>query len=77
MKNIILSKLSSKRGQVSMEFAILIGAAIAVAAIAGFYYTKHTQSSTKLARDSTSNAQSKIANKNVEYVDSVEALLEK
>jgi len=60
-----------------MEFAILVGAAIAVAAIAGFYYTKHTQNNAKVTKDSTAETQSKIANKNVKYVDDVEAVLEK
>ena len=35
----ILEKLTSKKGQVSMEIGILVAAAVAVAAIAAYYYT--------------------------------------
>ncbi len=73
MKRII----TSKRGQISMEFAVLIGAAVAVAAIAGFYYVKHTQNNVKVVKDSTSKTQSKLANKNTEYIDNVKEVLEK
>ena len=72
-----MKKIISKKGQISMEFAILAGAAIAVASIAGFYYMKHTQNSVKIAGDSTAETQSKVANKNIEYINDVEAALEK
>ena len=34
----IVEKLISKRGQISMELSILVAAAVAVAAIAAYYY---------------------------------------
>ncbi|MCQ6254657.1 class III signal peptide-containing protein [Methanocaldococcus sp.] len=39
----ILKKLLSKKGQLSMEVGILIAAAVAVAAIAAYFYVKNVQ----------------------------------
>jgi len=39
----MLKKLCSKKGQVSMEIGILAGAAVAVAAIASYYYAKNVK----------------------------------
>ncbi|WP_456419557.1 class III signal peptide-containing protein, partial [Methanocaldococcus infernus] len=41
----MIKKLLSKRGQISMELSILIAAAVAVAAIASFYYIKNVRDS--------------------------------
>ena len=41
----IIEKLISKRGQISMELGILVAAAVAVAAIAAFYYISNVKNS--------------------------------
>ncbi|ABR54890.1 conserved hypothetical protein [Methanococcus vannielii SB] len=40
-----LEKLSSNKGQVSMEIGILVAAAVAVAAIAAYFYAKNVRES--------------------------------
>ena len=45
----IMEKLLSKRGQVSMEIGILVAAAIAVAAIAAYFYVVNIQQSASRA----------------------------
>ncbi|WP_456418611.1 class III signal peptide-containing protein, partial [Methanocaldococcus infernus] len=50
---IMIKKLLSKRGQISMELSILIAAAVAVAAIASFYYIKNVRDS--MSRIETTN----------------------
>ncbi|ADG13022.1 Protein of unknown function DUF361 [Methanocaldococcus infernus ME] len=49
----MIKKLLSKRGQISMELSILIAAAVAVAAIASFYYIKNVRDS--MSRIETTN----------------------
>ncbi|BAP62035.1 hypothetical protein MMKA1_19180 [Methanococcus maripaludis KA1] len=39
-----LEKLTSKKGQVSMEIGILVAAAVAVAAIAAYFYAQNVKS---------------------------------
>ena len=54
-----LEKLTSKKGQVSMEIGILVAAAVAVAAIAAYYYAsnvKNSASNTEAIVDSTVDA---------------------
>ncbi|MBW9221965.1 class III signal peptide-containing protein [Methanothermococcus sp. SCGC AD-155-C09] len=41
----IMEKLMSKKGQISMEIGILVAAAVAVAAIAAYYYTTSVKES--------------------------------
>jgi uncharacterized protein (UPF0333 family) len=45
----ILEKLTSKKGQVSMEIGILVAAAVAVAAIAAYFYVKNVKDSANTA----------------------------
>ncbi|MBP2219520.1 class III signal peptide-containing protein [Methanococcus maripaludis] len=40
-----LEKLTSKKGQVSMEIGILVAAAVAVAAIAAYFYASNVKNS--------------------------------
>ncbi|AXI24822.1 hypothetical protein CFE53_01040 [Methanofervidicoccus sp. A16] len=47
----IIEKLISKRGQISMELGILVAAAVAVAAIAAYYYVKSVSDSAGAAED--------------------------
>ena len=48
----ILEKLTSKKGQVSMEIGILVAAAVAVAAIAAYFYIKNVKDSANDAAES-------------------------
>lgn len=68
-----LEKLTSKKGQVSMEIGILVAAAVAVAAIAAYFYatnvsntgkqiTNSTNQTTQALADAISDATSKMSN---------------
>ena len=56
----ILKKLTSKKGQVSMEIGILVAAAVAVAAIAAYFYTTNVKESAKTAGSKAGNATEKM-----------------
>jgi len=43
----MLKKLYSKKGQVSMEIGILVAAAVAVSAIASYFYAKNVKQTEK------------------------------
>ena len=58
----ILEKLTSKKGQVSMEIGILVAAAVAVAAIAAYYYTTSVKESAENAGDKAGQATEKLGN---------------
>ncbi|ADG13021.1 Protein of unknown function DUF361 [Methanocaldococcus infernus ME] len=45
----ILEKLLSKRGQISMEIGILVAAAVAVAALAAYFYVTNIKSASTKA----------------------------
>ena len=45
----IMEKLLSKRGQISMEIGILVAAAVAVAAIAAYFYVNNLKGSAEKA----------------------------
>jgi len=68
-----LEKLTSKKGQISMELGILVMAAVAVAAIAAYFYatnvsntgkqiTNSTNQTTQALADAISNATAKMSN---------------
>ncbi|MBA2859247.1 class III signal peptide-containing protein [Methanococcus maripaludis] len=59
-----LEKLTSKKGQVSMEIGILVAAAVAVAAIAAYFYAtnvKNAQAETGASAQSTAGNLTGIA----------------
>ncbi|MBA2849909.1 uncharacterized protein (UPF0333 family) [Methanococcus maripaludis] len=59
-----LEKLTSKKGQVSMEIGILVAAAVAVAAIAAYFYAsnvKNAQAETGAQAQSTATALTDVA----------------
>jgi len=59
-----LEKLASKKGQVSMEIGILVAAAVAVAAIAAYFYAKNVkdaQASTGVQANATTTALTDVA----------------
>ena len=51
----IIEKLLSKRGQISMELGILVAAAVAVAAIAAFFYATNVRDSAGRAGQAANN----------------------
>ena len=56
----MLRKLTSKKGQVSMEIGILVAAAVSVAAIASYYYMKNVRDSQANAADTANDVTTKI-----------------
>ncbi|ABO36019.1 conserved hypothetical protein [Methanococcus maripaludis C5] len=58
----ILEKLTSKKGQLSMEIGILVMAAVAVAAIAAYYYASNVSNSGKQITNSTNQTTQVLAN---------------
>ena len=59
----IMEKLLSKRGQVSMEIGILVAAAVAVAAIAAYFYVTNIKNSATKA--------GKAANETIQELENV------
>ena len=59
----IMEKLLSKRGQVSMEIGILVAAAVAVAAIAAYFYVVNIKGSASKAGET--------ANKTIKELEGV------
>ncbi|MBB6067438.1 class III signal peptide-containing protein [Methanococcus maripaludis] len=68
-----LEKLTSKKGQIAMELGILVMAAVAVAAIAAYFYatnvgnagkqiTNSTNQTTQALADAISDATSEMSN---------------
>ncbi|CAF31241.1 class III signal peptide-containing protein [Methanococcus maripaludis] len=68
-----LEKLTSKKGQIAMELGILVMAAVAVAAIAAYFYatnvsntgkqiTNSTNQTTQALADAISDATSQMSN---------------
>jgi len=68
---LLLRKLTSKKGQVSMEMGILVAAAIAVAAIAGYFYAKSVRDSAGTAGAYANETLSILASKAQEYADNI------
>uniref|UniRef100_D7DUX9 Class III signal peptide-containing protein n=2 Tax=Methanococcus voltae TaxID=2188 RepID=D7DUX9_METV3 len=54
-----MKKLKSTKGQISMEVGILIAAAVAVAAVAGYFYLTNVKS---VSSDTATTANNVIAN---------------
>ena len=68
----LLKKLTSKKGQVSMEIGILVAAAVAVAAIAAYYYVKNVKGSANAAgvqANETATKLSGVAANASEYIN--------
>ena len=70
-----MRKLLSNKGQVSLELGLLLGAAVAVASIAGFYYLKTTKNTSFTSKESASKVVEKTHNKNIKIVDDVTEVL--
>ena len=70
-----MRKLLSNKGQVSLELGVLLGAAVAIASIAGFYYLKTTKNNSFTSKESASKVVEETHNKNIEIVDDVTEVL--
>lgn len=70
-----MKKLLSSRGQISMELGVLLGAAVAVVAIAGFYYLKSVKNSSFIAKESTSKVAEQTRNNAIKFIDNVKEVL--
>jgi len=57
----MIKKLASRKGQVSMEIGILVAAAVAVAAIAAYYYATNVKNSGQKVLESTNSTTNALA----------------
>jgi len=57
----ILEKLKSKKGQISLEIGILVMAAVAVAAIAAYFYATNVSNTGKQITNSTNQTTQALA----------------
>ena len=72
----IIEKLMSKRGQISMEIGILVAAAVAVAAVAAYFYVKSVRESAQSVGDTASDAIDKMESGAERYTSSISQLLQ-
>ena len=72
----IMEKLMSKRGQISMEIGILVAAAVAVAAVAAYFYVKSVKSSAQDVGSAASDTISTMKNKTGDVTDKIGSQLE-
>jgi len=70
----LLEKLTSKKGQVSMEIGILVAAAVAVAAIAAYFYASNVKGAASNAGEQANNTASTMGSKGVDYANSLSNL---
>ena len=68
----ILEKLISKKGQVSMEMSILVATAVAVASIASFFYVKNVRGSADSARQASTDVINKISETASSYAKAIQ-----
>jgi uncharacterized protein (UPF0333 family) len=68
----ILEKLTSKKGQVSMEIGILVAAAVAVASIAAYYYVKNAKAASENAGDKADKAVEKLGDTTQSAIDKID-----
>ena len=71
-----VEKLMSKRGQVSMEIGILVAAAVAVAAVAAYYYLKGIKDSSGKIESTVSKVEGPISRGAENYINEVDKILE-
>ena len=67
----IVEKLISKRGQISMELSILVAAAVAVAAIAAYYYVTSVQTGTRNVGNTASHAITRLNETATNYINQI------
>jgi len=71
----LMEKLMSKRGQVSMEIGILVAAAVAVAAVAAYFYVKSVKESSKNVGETSRQAINTMEKGAKKFTDSISQLL--
>ncbi len=59
-------KILAKRGQISMEFAILLAAVVAAVSLLGFYYLKSITTTAKTTQETQTNTSLIVQNKYLE-----------
>ena len=72
----IMEKLMSKRGQISMEIGILVAAAVAVAAVAAYFYIKSVKESAQNVGETASGAIGEMESGAQEYTNKIKGLFE-
>jgi len=70
----IIEKLLSKRGQISMELGILVAAAVAVAAIAAYFYISNVQKSAEKAGEAGNETVSALNETADYYIQQIRSL---
>ena len=73
----LMEKLMSKRGQISMEIGILVAAAVAVAAVAAFFYINSVQQSARDVGQTASRAVTTMQQGASDYITSISQILKK
>ncbi|MBW9220807.1 class III signal peptide-containing protein [Methanothermococcus sp. SCGC AD-155-M21] len=68
----ILKKLTSKKGQVSMEIGILVAAAVAVAAIAAYFYATNVRDSASQAGNAANETIDAMENASTRWANSLQ-----
>ncbi|XRO75744.1 class III signal peptide domain-containing protein, archaeosortase D/PIP-CTERM system-associated [Methanocaldococcus sp. 28A] len=66
-----MKKMLSNRGQITLEFALLLAGIVAVVAIIGFYYLKSIKSSSASAKSSNIKTTTTADNNVLGQVDKV------
>ncbi|CAB3288165.1 conserved protein of unknown function [Methanocaldococcus lauensis] len=66
-----MKKIISNRGQITLEFALLLAAIVAAVSIAGFYYLKSISQSSTTAKTTSVKSTIGASNKVLSQVDKV------
>ena len=69
-----LEKLTSKKGQIAMELGILVMAAVAVAAIAAYFYATNVKDSQTNVAESATNTTGALSTVASNATDGIEAI---
>ncbi|ACV25033.1 class III signal peptide domain-containing protein, archaeosortase D/PIP-CTERM system-associated [Methanocaldococcus fervens] len=67
----MFKKIFSNKGQISLEFALLLAGIIATASIVGFYYLKTVKTSSTTAKEISVSGEIATNNKVMQQVDKV------
>jgi len=70
-----MEKIMSKRGQISMEIGILVAAAVAVAAVAAYYYINSVRSSAQNVGEAANQTIEIMRTRAQEYAQSISRIL--
>ena len=70
-----IEKLTSEKGQISMEIGILVAAAVAVAAVAAYYYINSVRSSAQNVGEAANQTIEIMRTRAQEYAQSISRIL--